>query len=123
MRSRDVGLIPSFVYLSEVLHGRDIQFMTQKRTTSVLSVLLEEIYGIAEKIMWSNYEEELQFKSLKIRAFSGQQQLPVRRATPMKEKIEAQTTHKRRKTSGELSSRQLSNIDKNNQFFLSRIFG
>ena len=113
MRSRDVGMIPSFMYLPEVLHGWDIKFMTQKRTTSVLSVLLEEIYGIAKMIMWSNYEEELQFKSLvEIGAFLWQQQLPVRRATPMKEKIEAQTTHKRRKTSGELSSRQLSNCGK-----------
>jgi hypothetical protein len=113
MRSRDVGMILPFMDLTEVLHGWDIKFTVQKRTSSVLSVLLDEIYGIARKIMWSNYEEELQFKSLvEIGAFLWQQLLPVRRAAPREEEIVPQTVHKRRKTSGELSSRQLSNCGK-----------
>jgi hypothetical protein len=108
-----VGMISTFMDLPEVLHGWDIKFTIQKRTSSVLSVLLDEVYGIARKIMWSNYEEELQFKSLvEIGAFLWQQQLPVRRAAPRQEEIVPQTAHKRRKTSGELSSRQLSNCGK-----------
>jgi hypothetical protein len=51
MRSRDVGMIATFVDLPEVLHGWDIKFTIQKRTSSVLSVLLDEIYGIARKII------------------------------------------------------------------------
>jgi hypothetical protein len=105
MRSRDVGMIPSFMDLPEVLHGWDIKFSIQKRTTSSLSALLDEFYEIAKKIMWSNYEEELKFKSLvELGAFLWQQQLPVRRATPVKVEIQPATTHKRRKTSGELSN-------------------
>jgi hypothetical protein len=78
-----VGTIATFMDLPEMLHGWDIKFMVQKRTTSVLSVLLEEVYGIARKIMWSYSEEELQFKSLvEIGAFLWQQHLPVRRAAP-----------------------------------------
>jgi hypothetical protein len=78
-------MIATFMDLPEMLDVWDIKFMIQKRTTSVLSVLLEGIHGIARKIMWSNYEEELQFKSLvEIGAFLWQQHLRVRRAVSIK---------------------------------------
>ena len=113
MRSRDVGMIPSFMDLPEVLHGWDIKFSIQKRIISSLSVLLDEVHEIAKQIMWSNYEEELSFKSLvELGAFLWQHQLPVRRNTPLKVETQPATTHKRRKTSGELSSKQLSNCGK-----------
>ena len=68
---------------------------------------------VAKILIKSYCQRDLQFQSLvEIGAFLWQQQLPVRAATTMKEVTLPIKTRKRRKTSGELSSRQLSNCAK-----------
>ena len=113
MRARGTALILPFMDLPEVLHGWDIIFQIQKRTTVELSELLQRVNDVAKFLVKSNCHRDLQFQSLvEIGAFLWQQQLPVRAATPIKEITIPIKTHKRRKTSGELSSRQLSNCGK-----------
>ena len=113
MRARGTALILPFMDLPEVLHGWDIIFQIQTRTTVELSELSKRVNDVAKKLVKSYCHRDLQFQSLvEIGAFLWQRQLPVRAATPIKEVILPILTHKRRKTSGELTSRQLSNCGK-----------
>ena len=113
MRAREVALILPFMDLPEALHGWNIIFQIQTRTTYELCELLKRVNDVAKMLIKSYCQRDLQFQSLvEIGAFLWQQQLPVRAATPMKEVTLPIKAHKRRKTSRELSSRQLSNCAK-----------
>ena len=113
MRARNIGLIISFMTLPEVLHGWDIIFQPMGREFHGIHDLSLKISEIAVLLMKLNFNKELRFKSLvDIGAFLWQQQLPVRQITPVKEVQLSKTSNKRRKTSSELSERQLSNCAK-----------
>lgn len=113
MRARNIGLIISLMTLPEVLHGWDIIFQPMGRRFHGIHDLSLKISEIAVLLMKLNFNKELRFKSLvDIGAFLWQQQLPLRQITPVKELQLSTTSNKRRKTSSELSGRQLSNCAK-----------
>ena len=84
MRARGTALILLFMDLPEVLHGWDIIFQIQTRTTVELSALSKGVNDVAKKLVKSYCIRDLQFQSLvEIGAFLWQRQIPVRATTPI----------------------------------------